>query len=353
LIFNIGGPRTLTATYAGDSNFLGSTSASVNQQVSGISLSTTSLLFGNQLVNTNSAPQTVTLSNVGTTTITGISLAWSANFSDSTNCGTSLARGSSCRINVRFRPTTTGVLTGTLTITDSDFTSPQIVTLTGTGVAPINAVSPSALTFNSPLNVVSAAQPVTVTNSGTAPLVINGFARSGTNGNQFAAANVNCPIGGAGLAAGSSCTVNVTFLPTSSTTLTKNVLLTVNVNAPALPASVSLTGTIIVPTFTLSQTALNFGTVIRPGTSTQSVTLTNGPNAPLVITGLAIGGANPGQFSQTNTCAPFPATMPANGTCTINVTFTPTQLGTKSGVLTVRVAAPATNQTATLTGVGQ
>jgi hypothetical protein len=353
LIFNIGGPRTLTATYAGDSNFLGSTSASVNQQVSGISLSTTSLLFGNQLVNTNSAPQTVTLSNVGTTTITGISVAWSANFSDSTNCGTSLAPGSSCRINVRFRPTTTGVLTGTLTITDSDFTSPQIVALTGTGVAPINAVSPSALTFNSPLNVVSAAQPVTVTNSGTAPLVINGFARSGTNGNQFAATNVNCPIGGPGLAAGSSCTVNVTFLPTSSTTLTKNALLTVNVNAPALPASVSLTGTIIVPTFTLSQTALNFGTVIRPGTSTQSVTLTNGPNAPLVITGLAIGGANPGQFSQTNTCAPFPATMPANGTCTINVTFTPTQLGTKSGVLTVRVAAPATNQTATLTGVGQ
>jgi hypothetical protein len=227
------------------------------------------------------------------------------------------------------------------------------VTLTGTGVAPINAVSPPALTFSSPLNVVSAAQPVTITNSGTAPLIINSFTRSGTGGNQFAANNVDCPIGGAGLAAGSFCTVNVTFLPTSSTTLTKNALLTINVNAPALPASVSLTGTIIVPTFTLSQTALNFGTVIRPGSSTQSVTLTNGPNAPLVINSIPLGGANPGQFSQVDTCVPFPATLPANGTCTINVTFRPTSAGTKNAMVTVRVAAPASNQAITLTGVGQ
>ena len=117
LTFATGGSRTLTATYSGDGNFLGSTSATATQVVSNISLSTTSLLFGNQLVGTTSAPQTVTLANVGTTTLTGISFAWSGNFSDSTTCGTSLAPGRSCRINARFRPTSTGVLTGTLTIT--------------------------------------------------------------------------------------------------------------------------------------------------------------------------------------------------------------------------------------------
>ena len=44
---------------------------------------------------------------------------------------------------MRFRPTATGVLTGTLTITDSDPTSPQIVTLTGTGVQPVANLTPS------------------------------------------------------------------------------------------------------------------------------------------------------------------------------------------------------------------
>ena len=37
-------------------------------------------------------------------------------------------------MNIVFAPTTTGVLTVTLTITDSDITSPQVVTLTGTGI---------------------------------------------------------------------------------------------------------------------------------------------------------------------------------------------------------------------------
>ena len=50
--------------------------------VSSVSLSTTSLLFGNQVVGTRSASQTVTLVNVGTTTLTISNIQWSANFSD-------------------------------------------------------------------------------------------------------------------------------------------------------------------------------------------------------------------------------------------------------------------------------
>jgi MBG domain-containing protein/Big-like domain-containing protein/centrosomal CEP192-like protein/HYDIN/CFA65/VesB family protein len=346
LTFFIGGPRTLTATYNGDPNFLGSASPTANQLVSGISLSTTSLLFGDQVVGTASAVQTVTLSNVGTTTITFTSITWSANFSGTNNCGTSLAPGRSCRINVRFVPTTTGVLTGTLTIVDSDPTNPQVVTLTGTGVTPILQVSPGALTFSSPMNVRTASQPVTVSNTGTAPLTINNNSiyLGGANAGQFAQLN-NC-VGT--LAPGANCTVNVTFMPTFGAA-PKNAVLNVTAAAPATPQTVTLTGTVIVPTFTLTPNPLPFGNQLVGTTSaSQPITMTNTSTAAVTINSISLGGNV--QFAQTNNCG---ASLAGGASCTINVTFKPTSRGIKNATLTVFVAAPATAQSVTLTGTGQ
>ena len=237
ITFFTGGTRTLTATYAGDSNFTGSTSAPVTQVVSGLSLSNSSLTFGNQLVGTISAPQTVTVSNVGGTTVNISNITWSANFSDSSNCIGNLAPGRNCRINVRFAPTTTGVLNGTLTITTSIGT--LTVTLSGTGVAPINSVSPTSLAFgNQRRNTTSPPQTVVVTNTGTAPLNFTSIRIAGGNANQFAISNNSCP---ASLAAGANCTVSVVFKPTSVGNKVSS--LGVNVAAPATSVLVQLTGT--------------------------------------------------------------------------------------------------------------
>jgi hypothetical protein len=239
LIFATGGSRTLTATYAGNTNFLGSTSAAVTQKVSGVSLSTTALLFGNQLVGTRSANQTVTLANVGTTTLTGISFAWSAGFSDSTNCGTSLAAGRSCRINVAFTPTTTGVITGTLTITNSDPTSPQIVILTGTGVQPAATLSPSSWAFGTiPRRTTSPAQTFTLTNGGSATLNINSIGLAGANPGQFIITSRTC---GTTLAVGATCNISVAFAPTGRNAY--SAILRVVDNAPTSPQLATLTGT--------------------------------------------------------------------------------------------------------------
>ena len=242
LTFPTGGSRTLTAVYAGDTNFTTSTSAGKAQLVSNISLSTFSLLFGNQLVGTRSAQQQVTISNVGTTTLTITGFSWSRNFSDSNNCGGSLAAGRSCRVNVAFVPTTTGVLTGTLTITDSDVTSPQTVTLTGTGVtAPAVTLNPASLTFPATrVGVTSSPLSVTITSSGGSNLILSGITIAGGNPGDFAQTN-NCPIGGIGLAPGASCTVNVTFTPTRRNLRTSS--LRVSDNAPNSPQSVPLSGT--------------------------------------------------------------------------------------------------------------
>ena len=239
LKFATGGSRTLTAVYSGDSNFLTSTSATATQVVSGISLSTTSLLFGNQVVGTRSASQTVTIANVGITTLTITGFAWSPNFSDSNNCGGSLAPGRSCRVNVAFVPTTTGVLTGTLTITDSDVTSPQIVTLTGTGVQA--AVSLSSLSHNfgtQARRTTSLPFTFTLSNTGTAALTINSITLGGANPNQFAIQSRTCTNT---LAAGSSCSINVVFSPNNRTTY--NATLQINDNAPGSPQIATLTGT--------------------------------------------------------------------------------------------------------------
>lgn len=217
---------------------LGSVSPAANQVVSGISLSTSSLLFGDQLVGTTSASQTVTISNVGITSITNIRFAWSANFSDSTNCGTSLAPGRSCRINVRFSPTTTGVLTGTLTITDSDPTSPQIVSLTGTVVQPVANLTPASQRFVPiPRRTTSAPVGFTLWNVGTVPMTINNISIGGANPGQFAISSNTC---GASLAIGASCTINVTFSSRNAGTF--NASLRVSDNAPGSPQAASLTG---------------------------------------------------------------------------------------------------------------
>ena len=254
--------------------------------MSNLSLSTSSLLFGNQLVGTRSANQTVTLSNVGTTPISISSIAWSTNFSDSNNCGTTLNAGRSCRINVNFL-TTTGVLTGTLTITDSDITSPQIVALTGTGISPAVSMTPTARSFSSTLNVTTGTQTVTVSNSGTAPVTINSI---GGLGSQFAQTNT-CGAFPAVVAVGGNCTIGVTFTPTSAGT--KNATMTVGVAARVASQSVTLSGAVIVPTFTLAPGTLAFGNITRNTNSApQAITVTNTSSVALTFTSIRTAGGS-------------------------------------------------------------
>jgi hypothetical protein len=85
-------------------------------------------------VGTTSAAQTVTVANTGTAALKIISIATSGAFSRTTTCKSSLAAGSSCQISVKFTPTTTGALTGAVTITDNATDSPQTINLTGTGM---------------------------------------------------------------------------------------------------------------------------------------------------------------------------------------------------------------------------
>ena len=66
--------------------------------------------------------------------------------------------------------------------------------------------------------------------------------------------------------------------------------------------------------------------------SPQAVTLTNSGGTTLNITGIALTGANPSNFAQTNTCGSSAA---AAANCTISVTFTPSANGSRTAAVSI------------------
>jgi hypothetical protein len=222
-----------------------------------VMLAPTSLTFGNQVLNTTSTAQTVTLTNTGTGALTINSIAASGDFAETSTGATACpispatlpatAGSNTCTISVTFTPTALGARAGTLTITDNASGSPHTAALTGIGTvasAPGVGLAPTSLAFgNQVLNTTSAAMTVTLTNTGTAALTINSIAASGDFAETSAGATA-CPIGPATLpatAGSNTCTISVTFKPTALGA--RAGTLTITDNAAGSPHTVPLTGT--------------------------------------------------------------------------------------------------------------
>src|SRR4029077_372936 len=199
-------------------------------------------------------------------------------YGQTNTCGASVAAGANCSISVTFTPTATGSQPGTITVTDDATGSPQLVNLAGTGVAPGITFAPTTLTFgNQNLNTASAAQSVTLTNSGTAALNITSIAAS----TQYAQTNT-C---GASVAAGANCSISVTFTPTA--TGGQPGTITVTDNVPASPQPVALSGPGVAASVSFAPTTLTFGNQnLNTTSAAQSVTLTNSGTAALNITSI-------------------------------------------------------------------
>jgi len=127
------GPRTAAVRVV--DNVLGSpqTVPLSGVGVLGISFSPPSVTFPSQYVGTSGLPQVVTLTNTGDTVLTITNVTASASFTALSVCGSTVQPGAKCSIGVFFDPATIGTISGLLTITDNDITSPQTVPLAGTG----------------------------------------------------------------------------------------------------------------------------------------------------------------------------------------------------------------------------
>jgi hypothetical protein len=115
------------------------------------------------------------------------------------------------------------------------------VSLTGNTLQPTVGVSPTAIAFaNQAINTTSTPRAITVTKTGTLPVVFSSIALGGNNTTSFVLSN-GCPIGGAGLVAGGNCTINVSFRPNRRAARSASVM--VRDNATGSPKRVTLTGT--------------------------------------------------------------------------------------------------------------
>jgi hypothetical protein len=177
-------------------------------------LSATKLIFPKTLIG-QTTHMTATLTNTGNATLNISNVATSGDFAVQSNtCGTQVVAGNNCAITIGFTPTAKNSRTGILQLTDNAPNNPQRVTLAGTGLS--IALSPTALNFGSePVGQTSAPQPVTISNVSNASVNLTGFAISGATADYTISANTGNPCG-TSLAAGTNCSLNVSFNPTKT-----------------------------------------------------------------------------------------------------------------------------------------
>lgn len=342
------------------------TLSGVSSSQPAIAVDSSSVAFGNQVINTG-ATHTVNVSNTsggGATsalqfsaiTVSGSGFAQASGGTCST--GTALAAGNSCTVNLSFDPTALGAATGSLTLASNDPNhATETITLSGTGIpvpVPQASLSSSTLAFGpQTLGGLYADRSLTLTSSGTSPLVVSAIALSGSGFSLNTAAG-SCPASYPfTLAVGGNCTLAVTFTPASAGTSYTQTL-SVTSNDAASPALASLTGSGVAsaaPALAWSGAAsLDFGSVnVGSSSAAQTVSLVNNGPGGVDFSLVNTTGVNAASFAVTGGSCAAGTTLYAGQTCTVALQFTPGAAGAAAAQLqavgsagTVNgVAAPA------------
>ncbi|CAG7643904.1 choice-of-anchor D domain-containing protein [Actinacidiphila bryophytorum] len=347
-----------------------------------LSANPANLSFGGTVVGATATPQTVTVTNSGTTAATVSAVTATGDFTQTNNCS-SIAVGASCAVTVTFKPTAGGTRNGTLTLTGNANNSPTTVALSGAGIdsatdvaagrpatasstngtfAPGNTTDADASTYWESANgafpqwvqvdlgqnysvgkVTLRLPPSTAWATRTQTLSVQGS----TDGSSFStlspsAARTFDPNA-------DNNTVTVTFTAATAR------YVRINVTANSGWSAAQLSGLSVYPaggtnpssaTLAVSPSSLTFAAQ-APGTtsSAQNLTVTNTGSAAASIGSVSASG----DFSQTNTCG---SSLAAGAACTVAVKFAPTASGTRTGTLTITSNATDSPTTVALTGTG-
>lgn len=284
-------------------------------------ITSTGLDFGDVQVGT-SQQLVVTLTNIGLAPVVGdIAGGGAGAFGGSQNCqGVTIAVGASCQLFYTFIPTDSGVVTGG---TNGSLNGqPFAFTMRGHGVLPSFRISPTSIDFGQVRVGQSVQVPVTLTNTGTRPVVgdIAGGGAGAFGGSQNCQ-GITIPVGG-------SCQLFYTFIPSAPGTVTGST----NGSLNGQQFSISFAGTGIAQNATLTTPfrivarALDFGDQ-QIGTSvTLQIDFTNISGAPIVG---SIAGGGAGAFGGSQNCQGV--TIPAGGSCQLFYAFNPTVPGEVTG----------------------
>ena len=149
-------------------------------------------------------------------------------------------------------------------------------------------LDPASINFGGqPTGTTSDAQQVTLTNSGSAPLIITNVSLNGPNANDFAL-STTC---GSSLDPGSGCALSVTFTPMATGSRSASIVISNNASGAQTVAVVGVGGG-----FSLSP-----GTIALTSSLTQQFSVTGGGAAPLTwsVDGVQGGSATTGTITAT------------------------------------------------------
>ena len=332
----------------------------------GIQLSANSLSFAPPAVvtavNSASAPQSVTLTNNGTGILhLAISVVppfgvTTPPFSESDNCGSSLAAGANCTISAVFQPTTAAFNQGTNIQINSDApNSPQSISLNGSsGIIESASFTPPTLAFPGQApGTTSAAQTSNLNNSATSANSF--FVRptgnpviGGANASDFQVDTSLCST------AVNSCLLTVSFKPVGNTPINRTASVTVPSQAANSPEVLTLTGTVsTTPVIAVSTNpVLATPTVVGQTTNSAGFSVKNTGGGTLTVTNLVLSGPNASDFAISAAGCTAPAfTLTSQAACSLQGSFTPSGTGNRTATLTF--TDNETNPTSiTLTGFG-
>jgi hypothetical protein len=318
-----------------------------------VTLSATSISFGNENVGTQSAGKSVTMTNTGNAALSigsiAVSGAHASSFDFVNTCGSTLAIGANCIIYGTFTPAAMGLVSATVAITDNAAGSPQTIAVSGTGAnVPSVSLSAHVLTFPNTASGGKSTLPVTLENTGNANLTVTGIGNSGANPANFTHTS-NC--GGHAIAPGAQCTIDITFAPTA--TGSYSATLNIQDNATDTPQSVTLTAPQTPgPLAAFSATSIQFApTSVGSYNNSQELMVTNAGTGNLSVTGVTITGTNPGDFmvSTTQNCTKIPND---GSICYIFPVFVPATLGSLTATLKITDNASGSPQYVTVQGLG-
>ncbi len=196
-----------------------------------VSLAPSSVFMPNAVIGTPSSSKNVLLINNQTVALGITTITASGDFSETDNCATPISPGGSCTLTVTFTPAALGIRSGTIGITDSASNSPQLLNLSGNGVAAAST-SVNSRAFGTLAVGSTKSLSLFLFNNQAVPLHITGISTSG----DYAQTN-QCisPLG-----ASQYCSITVNFTPTS--TGSRPGVLTITDDANNSPQTVSLSG---------------------------------------------------------------------------------------------------------------
>jgi hypothetical protein len=353
----ISGAITITSNAPGSPHTIPLIGTGTAVAVAAIGVSTDALVFGAQTINITSAAKNIVIANTGFSNLLLSSVVVDAPFSriavststSPADCGGSVAPGSSCQLAIVYTPTIIGAQSGKLTITSNASELPLTISLSGIGTpvpVPVISISDSLAFGDQILSTISTVQNLNIKNTGASTLTITAIKLSGNNADNFAFSGQSAC---ASIAPQGSCTLFVTFTPTTTGAKTAQINFTSNAQNAATVNTTALTGTgILAPRAVANYTTsvIGYGNVILGGaTPNQLVTLTNSGGQALSILRVDVTG----DFVQTNNCGSSLASL---ASCTINIAFAPLGPGPLAGEFILTSNSPSSPDRIQLGGTG-